>query len=297
MSTSKSGDTSVAGELKNFVDLIMKSSEYVESIVSKTKEVLAPLADKITEFSKGELEKRNKSPTLGNPEEKYYSREVFMSRLFQDLNLSGYQSHVLNSIWGKLNDKGIPLHTKRYNEIFLPSLGLNKEKIETGDISLREIREIFRDCLLSEDRRLELQTTEPFDSSDFLDWSIDGPLYDKYKIYTYTAYGNMITGKFNRDELRFTMKTLYRFRAYLRVGFSEDNVEEILDRMTSFMSTKPKKLSEVRNSLGEIDAISPIYREFSISDTIRKSTSKLFPVAQKELDCDFWENLSRDFDA
>lgn len=265
--------------------------------------------------------------SLDKIKEEYFGLEALRSRLFNDIGIAGYATSAVNDIFkmsfditsackiGPDKSNSQPILMKYYETVFLPSLGVTREELIDGSVTLAKVRSIMPKS--SEESFLTTGNMdfirEPFDSSDFLDWDRDKEIYEKHGMITRTEYSKFVQGDITKENLRFVLRTIPRFSQYIDCGSLKSRALCIAVTLVMIVKLKPKTLKEVKellnpflsssiqtpeqtpdsaNSASLLSQFGKIFDEGSGISQLLKSFKTTFvsePVV--ELDEDFWNDL------
>ena len=222
----------------------------------------------------------------------YFCHNIMLERLYRDLyilpatSVEDQCSNLIITLLGKSIanvDSGTPILTKFYETVFLPQLGLTREQVLAGNILVSTAREILGDTKVS----TKLEEKEYFDSSDFLDWEKDRPLYEKYLLITHREYSRFSQLHITKENLKFILNTLDRFSEYLAFGFSDEEREAILAALRSLPELKPASLKEVKKIFKTLFAkYSP-----NSGDDFMGSLIEVIGGVKTDLDAEYWRTV------
>lgn len=290
-----------SGDLASTIGFISKTVNQITDVFKKTGEKLQPVVDTIKTATEA-INSFNKSASgtssekaKNDDEDKYFRRAFHLENLRSDLNLWTDSVSAISDLI-LLEGSWQRAHKKYYETVFLPSVNLTKDRVVNGDVTVAELREIFKkDTLFTRSTRTGLSVAkEPFDSSDFLNWDLDRPLYEKYHLITHVVYPRLLMGDLIKSELVFVMNSLERVRDYLVLGFPERQVQETMTYLRSLFETKPSTLEEINGRLSDIFSDIKKRNEQEISVRFVKMISDIIasPSTQKtQLPEEFWATI------
>lgn len=203
-------------------------------------------------------------------EEKYHLIPHLYCRFINDLNVHGHKSKPINE---RLVGHGKAIE-KYYQQQFLPSIGFSAERLESGDFTVAEVRRLplvkaeERDCY------------SRFDFSDFLDWTKDQEIHDKYGFLTTKVYNTVVSGVLTKEDLTSVLKTLDRFEQFLSSGMEPDQVSQAMEKIRNILVVKPASMSAAKE-------LFPFKSETILSD-LRLKVESMFGSNDKPLDEQYW---------
>lgn len=244
------------------------------------------------------IKKKPISELRAEVKDKYFMRTTMMRRLYRDAYSSKTStektdedrvSSTLMKIFGEGvcdPEHGKPILMKYYETVFLPSYGLTREQVLAGDVTIAKMRDILG---TTKENSNDIEEVEFFDSSDFLDWEKDRPLYERYFEITHQVYSRFSQMRFTKENLRFILCTLDRYSEYLALGYSEEEQEAILTTLLSLLERRPATIKEVKTIFAPLFAR---YTHNSTSNDFLASLTQLFEGTKGELSEEYWRSLT-----